>query len=62
MNDSEQAKPRRRGLTSLVLGWLADRLRRTEEIKAELNRGTYQVDSSKVASAMVNGEKNSRKE
>jgi hypothetical protein len=56
MNDSEgnsQKPPRRKGLTSLTLQWLADKLRRTDKIREELSQGTYQVDSSKVAQAMM---------
>jgi len=48
--------PRRKGLTSLTLEWLAEKFRRTERIKEALNKGTYEVDSSKVAQAMINSE------
>jgi anti-sigma28 factor (negative regulator of flagellin synthesis) len=56
MNDnstSNPRQPRRRGLTSMTLQWIADKLRRTDRIKEELSAGTYQVDSAKVAQAMV---------
>jgi hypothetical protein len=46
-------QPRRRGLTSLTLQWIADKFRRTEKIKEELSRGTYQVDSDKIAKAII---------
>jgi anti-sigma28 factor (negative regulator of flagellin synthesis) len=56
MNDDNQSNgkpPRRRGLTSLTLQWLSEKLRRTDKIKQELSSGTYQVDSAKVAQAMI---------
>jgi anti-sigma28 factor (negative regulator of flagellin synthesis) len=59
MNDehNNQPKPaRKRGLTSVALQWLAEKMRRTERIKEELERGTYQVDSSKIAEAILNGD------
>jgi hypothetical protein len=52
-NNSNPRQPRRRGLTSMTLQWIADKLRRTDRIKEELSAGTYQVDSAKVAQAMV---------
>jgi anti-sigma28 factor (negative regulator of flagellin synthesis) len=59
MNDDNNNKPkqeRKRGLTSVALQWLAEKMRRTERIKEELQRGTYQVDSSKIAEAILNGD------
>jgi anti-sigma28 factor (negative regulator of flagellin synthesis) len=59
MNDENNNQPkqgRKRGLTSLALQWLADKMRRTERIKEELQRGTYQVDSNKIAEAILNGD------
>jgi anti-sigma28 factor (negative regulator of flagellin synthesis) len=50
-NDLKQA--RKKGITSLTLQWIAEKLRRTNKIKEELSNGTYQVDSSKVAKAIV---------
>ena len=56
-NNSQQPKPaRKRGLTSVTLQWIAEKLRRTAQIKEELERGTYRVDSNKVAEAILNGE------
>jgi anti-sigma28 factor (negative regulator of flagellin synthesis) len=59
MNDNNSNPPkegRKRGLTSVALQWLADKMRRTERIKEVLQRGTYQVDSSKIAEAILNGD------
>jgi anti-sigma28 factor (negative regulator of flagellin synthesis) len=59
MDDQENKQPkegRKRGLTSVALQWLAEKMRRTERIKEELQRGTYQVDSDKVAQAILNGD------
>lgn len=55
-NNNQQKPGRKRGLTSVALQWIADKMRRTERIKEELQRGTYQVDSSKVAEAILNGD------
>jgi Anti-sigma-28 factor, FlgM len=54
--NNQQKPPRKRGLTSLTLEWLAEKFRRTERIKDALHRGTYQVDSNEVAKAMLNSE------
>jgi anti-sigma28 factor (negative regulator of flagellin synthesis) len=51
-----ELKPRRRGLTSVTLQWLAEKVRRAQKIKTDLQRGTYEVDSSKVAKAILTGE------
>ncbi|NDC37824.1 MAG: flagellar biosynthesis anti-sigma factor FlgM [Proteobacteria bacterium] len=53
-SNSEQPKPRRRSATSIALDWLAEKLRRSERIKEQLKSGTYAVDSSKVAEAILN--------
>lgn len=59
MDDNNSQPPkseRKRGLTSVTLQWIAEKLRRTAKIKEELERGTYRVDSNKVAEAILNGE------
>ena len=52
--NSNADKPRKRSLTEVTLGWIAERIRKTEKIKAELQTGAYKVDSQKVASAILN--------
>ena len=42
----------------MTLHWIAEKLRRAERIKAELSQGTYQVDSDKVAQAIVETTRN----
>jgi anti-sigma28 factor (negative regulator of flagellin synthesis) len=54
--NNEQKPSRKRGLTSVTLQWLAEKLRRAEKIKDALDRGTYQIDSSKVAKAILTGD------
>jgi|688.fasta_scaffold2444401_1 hypothetical protein len=56
--DNGEKRPRKKGLTSLTLEWIAEKFRRAERIKDALNKGTYEVDSSKVAKAMLNNEHN----
>lgn len=46
-------KPRRRGLTELTLGWIAERFRKAERIKEQLEKGEYQVDSESVAKSLT---------
>ncbi len=43
----------KRSVTSLTLGWLAERLKRAERLKKEIAAGSYRVDSSAVAQAMI---------
>jgi anti-sigma28 factor (negative regulator of flagellin synthesis) len=37
----------------MTLQWIAEKFRRAEKIKEELSQGTYQVDSDKVAKAII---------
>lgn len=55
--NSDQHKPRKRGVTELTLGWIAEKLRKTETIKEQLASGTYKVNSEKVAAAILNEDK-----
>ncbi len=54
MQESNIEKPRKRSLTDITLGWLAERLRKAEKIKADIQSGAYQIDSQKIASAILN--------
>ena len=59
--DRKESKGKgKRGLTSVTLQWIAEKLRRTTQIKEELQRGTYRVDSNKIAEAILNGESQSK--
>ena len=49
-------KPRKRSLTELTLGWIAERLRKSQELKDAIQSGKYEVDSKKVAEKFVNDE------
>ena len=51
-----EKKPRQ-SVTSLTLGWIAERLRRAERLKKEISSGAYQVNSSAVAQAMLGSPK-----
>lgn len=52
--DNNNQQPRKRSLTEITLGWLAERVRKAEKIKAEVAKGSYEIDSKKVASAIIN--------
>jgi len=57
MSDAENTPPgggRRRSLTSITLNWIAERMRRAEQIKEQLDSGSYKVESAKVAAALLN--------
>lgn len=47
---------KKRSLTSISLGWLAEKLRKCERIKSELNSGTYKVDSAAIAQSITNAD------
>ena len=49
----DNQQPKKRSLTSVTLGWLAEKVRRTERIKQQLESGTYRVESAEIAEAMV---------
>ena len=50
----KEPQKKKRSLTELTLGWIADRLRKSEEIKSSIESGKYSVDSQKLAERMVN--------
>lgn len=56
MSECENKPKRKRSLTDLTLGWIAERVKRTEKIKKEIANGEYKVDSQKIASAILNEE------
>lgn len=45
--------PKKRSLTSLTLGWIAERVRRAEELKEKVRSGSYNINSSSIAKALV---------
>jgi len=53
MQDESSKPERKRGMTSLTLQWIGEKLRRSEEIKNGLESGSYKVDSESVAKALV---------
>ncbi|MBX7138983.1 MAG: flagellar biosynthesis anti-sigma factor FlgM [Oligoflexia bacterium] len=56
-SDSCSGQPKRKwSLTSTTLGWLADRVRRAQQIKSEVEKGTYKPNSEMIAKAIVNEE------
>jgi len=52
-NNNITSIPRKRSLTSLSLQWIAERMRKTERIKAEIAAGKYSVSSADVAESLV---------
>ena len=55
MGEDIQPK-RKRSMTSVALNWLAERMRRADEVKAAVATGTYRVPTDQVAKALVNPE------
>jgi anti-sigma28 factor (negative regulator of flagellin synthesis) len=54
-DQEEVRRPRRkRSMTTLKLQWLAERVRKCRRIKEAVDNGTYNVDSSEVAKALLN--------
>ena len=51
-NESKMKRPLK-NLTQLSLKWLADKMRKAEEIRAKVQSGAYRVDSSKIASSLA---------
>ena len=58
---SGQNPPRRRGLTDMTLGWIAERFRRAQRIKEKVDSGEYQVDTDKVAASILNVDPTTKK-
>lgn len=54
--ENNDKKPKKRSLTELTLGWIAERLRKTEAIKEAIHNGKYDVDSKRVADSLVKPE------
>jgi len=54
--ESCEPPKRRRGLTSVTLQWIAERFKKAELVKEQLAQGTYQIDTSKVAKALISAE------
>ena len=52
--NNEQNPPKKRSLTSVTLGWIAEKVRKAEQIKAQVQSGTYKISSEKVAAAIIN--------
>ena len=50
----QQVARRRRNPTLLKLQWLSERVRRADRIKRELAAGTYRIDTTAVARALLN--------
>lgn len=51
-----QPKRRPRSATLLNMNWLRERLEKVEALKNRLATGSYKVDSSKIARAVLNEE------
>ena len=56
--NSEPRPGRKRGLTSLTLGWIAERIRKVDDIKARVESGAYEPANAQVAKAVVTPEEN----
>jgi len=59
MEEQSKKPARARGVTSLTLQWISEKLKRSEEIKSGLESGAYKVDSERVAEALVSKDSSS---
>lgn len=55
--EPSSAPKRKRGMTSVMLKWLADRVRKAELVKQKIDDGTYKVDNEQLARAIVKPER-----
>ncbi|HMO01801.1 MAG TPA: flagellar biosynthesis anti-sigma factor FlgM [Oligoflexia bacterium] len=54
-NIKNKSEPKvKRGITSLLLGWFAAKVRKTEELRRQINEGRYNPDPNAVARSLVN--------
>ena len=53
-NKDNEAKPKKRSLTEVTLGWIAERFRKAESIKHAIQNGQYDIDTEKIAKSIVN--------
>ena len=60
MDENEKKSPRARGLTSLTLGWIAERMRKAQDLKEKIAKGEYQVKTGEIASAIANTDEEKR--
>lgn len=51
-----ELKVRPRSPTLLKLQWLAEKFRRSKNVETKVKSGAYQVDSQKLAKALINRE------
>jgi anti-sigma28 factor (negative regulator of flagellin synthesis) len=54
--EQQEPQKKKRSLTELTLGWIADRLRKSDELKQSIESGNYSVDSKKIAQSIVSKE------
>ena len=54
--DTQDTPPRKRRVTDIALKWLAQRLRKSQEIKQQVADGTYDVNSERIAASIMNEE------
>ena len=52
----EERKGRRRSPTLLKMQWLAERVRKAERIRKQVQNGTYHADSKEVAKSLLGKE------
>lgn len=60
--ETGENKPRKKGLTDVTLGWLADRLRRAAKLKEEIDSGHYKVESERIAASILNIDEDNKSE
>lgn len=58
-SEGAPAPRRKRSVTSIALGWLAERMRKVDTVRAAISRGQYEVPADSVARAIVKPDEDS---
>ena len=54
--EPSESRPRKRSLTSVTLGWIAERIARADRIKKAVDEGNYKTNPEEIASSIIGKE------